>query len=750
VFLAGTVTAASIGWAARDRAARAAEILQAETARRATVGTQVRVILNTARTLIAENKLPAAREKLAQAGAQLGNDGSALGDLAAEVEAAKVELDRLQQFLDLIDRAHQAETAPRLEGTLAADGSHGCAATPAPVRTGDRRPAVAVPFLLEALRRYGVLERDDWNTTLGGGLLGSQQVEQIRRLVYEELLWLVDDVFHRQQEHGSGRKLSAEAATRQALVYLDKAESAHPPTRLFYAMRYRCRNDLGDEAAAKADKQRAVQTPATMALDHFPRGRAAHDAKKLAEGVQAFEAALRLEPTHYWSLMWLGYCLCDLGQGPEDFAGAARVFTGCILHRPDHAHAYYCRANAYAKLRQYDKAIADYSQALQLDPTHAAALCGRGCAYNNSGQPAIALDDESRAIDLDPKSVQAWCNRGIAFNKLGQPNRALADLSRAIDLDPKFAPAWKNRGDAYDDLRQYDKAVADYSQALDLDPKYALAWKNRGDAYDDLRQYDKASADYSQAVDLDPKLESAWLNRGAAHVRLGQLDKAVADFTQVIELDRKSASAWFNRGVAYADWGQPDKAVADLTKTIELAPDDPQLVQAYLSRAIAHSRLGQYEQARTDYQAFLKREPTHHGAHNALAWLLAICPDAKLRDPDQAVALATKAVQLAPKEATYWNTLGVAHYRAGDWKAAVAALDKVRELSGGGDVGNWLFLAMAHWKLGNHDEALKMYKQAAQWLEKKLERLPKEKGGHAEQLRDFWTEAEEVLELKKK
>jgi hypothetical protein len=56
---------------------------------------------------------------------------------------------------------------------------------------------------------------------------------------------------------------------------------------------------------------------------------------------------------------------------------------------------------------------------------------------------------------------------------------------------------------------------------------------------------------------------------------------------------------------------------------------------------------------------------------------------------------------------------------------------------------------MAHWKLGNPDEARKRYRQAVQWLEKNREALEKDKGGLAEQLRGFQTEAEEVLELKK-
>src|SRR5262249_31312816 len=141
--------------------------------------------------------------------------------------------------------------------------------------------------------------------------------------------------------------------------------------------------------------------------------------------------------------------------------------------------------------------------------------------------------------------------------------------------------------------------------------------------------------------------------------------------------------------------------------------------------------------------------PDHTGAHNNLAWLLATCPDAKLRDPDQAVKLAKKAVKLAPKVGAHWNTLGVAHYRAGDWKGAVGALDKAVELGRGGDAVDHLFLAMAHWKLGNHEEARKAHKLAVTWLEKNKEALAKDKG-LAEELRGFRAEAEEVLELKKK
>ena len=85
----------------------------------------------------------------------------------------------------------------------------------------------------------------------------------------------------------------------------------------------------------------------------------------------------------------------------------------------------------------------------------------------------------------------------------------------------------------------------------------------------------------------------------------------------------------------------------------------------------------------------------------------------------------------------------MAYYRAGDWKAAIEALEKVEASSTmDGDSFDWFFLAMAHWQLGEKDEARKWYDQAVQWMEKNQ---PQD-----EELRRFRAEAEELLGIKAK
>jgi Flp pilus assembly protein TadD len=114
----------------------------------------------------------------------------------------------------------------------------------------------------------------------------------------------------------------------------------------------------------------------------------------------------------------------------------------------------------------------------------------------------------------------------------------------------------------------------------------------------------------------------------------------------------------------------------------------------------------------------------------------------KVRDPRRAVDLARKAVELAPNEGNYWNTLGAAHYRVEEWKAAIEALEKSRQLVREAELSfDAFFLAMAHWQLGAKTEARTHYDQAVRWMEKN--------DPQNEELRRFRAEAEELLRIEK-
>jgi tetratricopeptide (TPR) repeat protein len=68
------------------------------------------------------------------------------------------------------------------------------------------------------------------------------------------------------------------------------------------------------------------------------------------------------------------------------------------------------RGLAYAKLKQFEKAIQDYDQAIELNPKDFNAFNNRGPAYAKLKQFEKAIQDYNQAIELNPKDARTFNN----------------------------------------------------------------------------------------------------------------------------------------------------------------------------------------------------------------------------------------------------------------------------------------------------------------------------------------------------
>ena len=90
------------------------------------------------------------------------------------------------------------------------------------------------------------------------------------------------------------------------------------------------------------------------------------------------------------------------------------------------------------KKGDYNKAIADCTEAIRLNPQLAEAYAGRGCAYVEKGDHDKAISDFTEAIHLNPKHVNAYYNnRGIAYQRKGEKDKAEEDFAEDKKLGHK-------------------------------------------------------------------------------------------------------------------------------------------------------------------------------------------------------------------------------------------------------------------------------------------------------------------------
>jgi serine/threonine protein kinase/tetratricopeptide (TPR) repeat protein/WD40 repeat protein len=391
------------------------------------------------------------------------------------------------------------------------------------------------------------------------------------------------------------------------------------------------------------------------------------------------------------------------------------------------------RALASQRADRNEDAVVEFTKVIELQPDRAEVWRGRGESFRRLNEFAKMAADYSEAIKLQPKMQWYWHERAYAYLMLGEHKQAISDFSMAIELGDQDSGQRLRRGISYEELGELQKAADDFSRAIEIEPLLAEAWSRRGETYRRMNDFAKMAHDNSEAIKIKPETQWYWHERGYAYFMLGERKKAIADYSKSIGLRDEEVEQRIKRGDCYFAIGEFREAEADYSRAIEL---DPASYSSWFSRFQVNEKLGQSDKARSDLARAVKL-CARPDDQNTLAWRLIVNPDLTLRDPKAAVELVEKATAAEPEAGKCWNTLGVAQYRAGNWRSVVTALSKSMELRHGGDSSDWFFLAMAHWQLKEKKDARIWYDKAIAWMDKNE---PKN-----DQLLRFRNEANELL-----
>ena len=477
------------------------------------------------------------------------------------------------------------------------------------------------------------------------------------------------------------------------------------------------------------------------AATYIRRGRAHHDLGNIEAAAADFAVAIAIDPNIEKDLAWAKNLL---GQGDRalqegHYEQAIEHYSRALLLNKRYAAAYNNRGLAYAfagyyeraiadftevvdidgsaagygnrgrahdRAGDYEKAIADLTEAIGIGDNSAGDYIDRGVAYGRSGNHPQAIADFTESINIDDNSADAYFSRGVAYTHVGDHAQAIADFSKAIAIDGDFANAYLNRGELHGDAGDYERAIADFTEAIRIDDNSANAYTDRGLAYDRSGDYEQAIADFSKAIEIDEDSALAYLGLGLSRGLIGDYERAIEDLTRAIDIDENSALAYVNRGEFYCEIGDYERAIEDLTKAIDI---DGNLVGAYSNRVVAYTSIGEYDLAIADLDTATELTPDNEEFRELLplardelvrlrdytaecyrkieenrdnpdGWHRLGCLWLDNEDYELAIDDFGKARDLDPESAEVWTHLGLAHAGNGDYDRAIASFDRAVEL----------------------------------------------------------------------
>jgi tetratricopeptide (TPR) repeat protein len=122
-----------------------------------------------------------------------------------------------------------------------------------------------------------------------------------------------------------------------------------------------------------------------------------------------------------------------------------------------------------------DEAIEDYTRTLEIEKKHRLAFINRGLVYGRREEFDKAVLDFSSALELLQNDLSnTYLFRGLAMLHLGNFENAIEDCNKAIMMNPENAHAYYNRAIAHASLEANEKAAEDYSMAARLDPDLSV------------------------------------------------------------------------------------------------------------------------------------------------------------------------------------------------------------------------------------------------------------------------------------
>jgi tetratricopeptide (TPR) repeat protein len=370
--------------------------------------------------------------------------------------------------------------------------------------------------------------------------------------------------------------------------------------------------------------------------------------------------------------------------------------------------------DAYRAQNQWDDAIDNYTESIQLSSLNSEAFYGRGVAFVGKRLTDPALNDFSTAINLKPHNVQYLCKRASLFNSMQYFNLSINDCLQAIAINLKCAAAVHILGLSYASQKppQIEKAIATLEEAqrlnvsIDEQMKSMLAemYYLHGKVLHHGEYCPEADKEFNHAIKLDSAYSdkvdkflisvkkdnsqdrnlaqyNELLKNGSDSLDQNQFGPAVQIFTEATRVMPNRAEAFYGRGLAFLGKNDPAAAVGDFNKAILL---NHEYAEAYCQRALAQERLGNVISAINDCTEAIRLKPDYTIAyyHRFYSYFKNTNYDRALADIQAVEKFEPGLAQIINRaKADIYCRRGIEYMAKKDWYKAIYDFDLAKELN---------------------------------------------------------------------
>jgi len=292
------------------------------------------------------------------------------------------------------------------------------------------------------------------------------------------------------------------------------------------------------------------------------------------------------------------------------------LWSDAVNKSPGKLRPYNNRGLAYFSGEEYDKAIADFSRALELNRDYAEGYNNRGLVYHKKGEYDKAVSDYSEAIKINPECLKAYLNRGQLYRVNKEYGKAASDFRRVIEIAPLDTTGYFYLAHTDLTLGKKEESIAIYNKILEIDPENAEAYYNLGVISADKGNKKQAIVLFNKALEVDPWYTPAFDKLIQFYAGEKDEGKLMALYKKAVANKLDNFDAYYNIGNLYSSIGKDKDAIALYRKAAEINPGS---AKTYAALGSSYCMLGKNKMAIFFLRKAVELNPNLGVAHNNLA-----------------------------------------------------------------------------------------------------------------------------------
>lgn len=396
---------------------------------------------------------------------------------------------------------------------------------------------------------------------------------------------------------------------------------------------------------------------------NYKRGVEAFQNNNIGEALDYLNKELQEHADNGYALLWIAI----IRDYQEEYGKALTAANLAIKYIPKNdleyrSYAFTARGDIHISLEENDKALADYSAAIDTNPDDANSYEKRAELYFIEEKYDLSDKDYQQMISLDPGNIMGYMGIGRNAKNQERYEEAIKQFDYVIKLASDYASGYAFRAESYMYLKRYNEAMDDVIKALDIDNnrKAFLLMQDLADStcilvtaklkvqcnkspeneywpyclgivYEKTEQYRNAisyykkslskkmndviyrrianclseAGDYMQALEymeqailLDSTYNRYLMIKADIENNAGMMKEAIADLDRYILNAPDEYFGYYRRGWFKDNIGDIDGAIEDYTMAVTL---EPQYAYAYMNRGILWKQKNNITAAKADF-----------------------------------------------------------------------------------------------------------------------------------------------------